>query len=192
MKTWLFAAALATTLVPAFARAEAEMDLADLLAPEDLEQEMAFDENADMDVTPTAEGIRLKVIVDKSEQRLYVYEDGKLTNSWLVSSGKDIRKCAPGGGGRPAKCYMARTPVGTWQPKSMHYNYTSRLWQARMDRAIFFTGGIALHATYGENIDLLGTKQSGGCVRQSPENADKMYRLVKQYGMGNTSITVRE
>jgi lipoprotein-anchoring transpeptidase ErfK/SrfK len=124
-------------------------------------------------------------LVDKSQQRLWVYEDGVETGSWLVSTGLEKQKCAP------SRCYIARTPTGQWTPKRMFYTYTSQLWNARMDRAIFFTGGIALHATYGENIAKLGTKASGGCVRQSPENADKLFRLVKSYGMGNTLIRIQ-
>jgi len=74
----------------------------------------------------------------------------------------------------------------------MEYTWTSTIYDARMDRAIFFNGGIALHATYDGNISLLGTRQSHGCIRQSPENADILYALVKQYGQSNTVIIVQE
>lgn len=164
-------------------------DLSDITSPEELDAEMLMDEQAyriEDEFMPTAGGVRLHIVVTKRTQSLVAKLDGNVVASWKVSTGTEQRKCAP------SRCYIARTPVGTWAPKSMHFNYTSRLWAARMDRAIFFTGGIALHATYGENIDKLGSRASGGCIRQRPDHADQLFRLVKQVGMSATRITVRE
>jgi hypothetical protein len=176
--------ALANAEIPTLA--EGEVELMDVASPDEIAAELLNEGFAELDAAPTSGAARLYILVDKSQQRLWVYEDGVETGSWLVSTGTEQKKCAP------TRCYVARTPVGQWTPKRMFYNYTSNLWNARMDRAIFFTGGIALHATYGDNIAKLGSKASGGCVRQSPENADKLYRLVKAYGMNNTLIRVQE
>jgi lipoprotein-anchoring transpeptidase ErfK/SrfK len=202
MKHFLLLSLCALLSLPVFARAggaaspadeayaeesyAAPADLDEALSPEELEAELAQDPDAEYAPPAAALAPRLVVVVDKSEQKLYVYEDGQLTGSWLVSTGTETRRCAPTG-----RCYKATTPVGSFRPYRMHHKYTSRLWEARMDRAIFIVGGIALHATYGDNVSKLGTKQSGGCIRQAPENADRLFRLVKQYGMGNTLVKVQ-
>ncbi len=185
-------AILSALCVPTLTKAEApvlpegEIELMDVASPAEIAAELLEEGFEELDAAPTSGAARLYILVDKSQQRLWVYEDGVETGSWLVSTGTEKQKCAP------SRCYIARTPVGQWAPKRMFYNYTSNLWKARMDRAIFFTGGIALHATYGENIANLGKRASGGCIRQSPENADILYRLVKEYGMNNTLIRVQE
>lgn len=157
---------------------EGEAELTDILTPEEIEADImeSGDLGDEIDLTPTAAGPRLKIVVTKAvPQHLDIYEDGVKTMSWAVSTG--------------AKGYD--TPKGTFTVKRMHYTYTSKKYRARMDRAIFFNGGIALHQTYGNNIALLGTPQSHGCVRQSPENGDKLFKLVKQYGAGNTIVVVQ-
>lgn len=187
---------MALMILPISLRAEglpptptvAEPQLEELLSPEELEAEMAADPEAIIDNSPLASfAPNVYVVVDKSEQRLTVWENGRAVGSWAVSTGTETRKCAPTG-----RCYRAHTPTGSFRPFRMHHRYTSRLWQARMDRAIFIVGGIALHATYGENVSKLGTRQSGGCIRQAPGNADRLFRLVKKYGMGNTLVKVQE
>jgi hypothetical protein len=157
---------------------DGEQELGDILTPAQIEQDIleSGDLGDDIDLTPTADGPRLKIVVSKAiPQHLTVYEDGVATMSWPVSTG--------------AKGYG--TPSGTFTVKRMHFTYTSRKYNARMDRAIFFNGGIALHQTYGNNIRLLGTPQSHGCVRQSPADGDRLFALVKKYGAGNTIVVVK-
>jgi lipoprotein-anchoring transpeptidase ErfK/SrfK len=161
------------------------VELDDLMSPaeilEELEQEVDL-----FSANPTSAEVRLRILVDKSQQRLWVEEDGQITHSWLISSGSELEKCAP------TKCYVATTPAGEYVPFRMHEKYTSKLWDARMDYAIFFNGGIALHATYGENVAKLGTRQSGGCIRQKEENASFLFSLVNYYGMESTRVIVAE
>ncbi|MCO5142143.1 MAG: L,D-transpeptidase [Oligoflexia bacterium] len=165
-----------------------EMELFDILSPAEIAQELMneVDDTSFFEAIPTASKPRVYVLVDKSQQRQWVYVDGSLYDSWAVSTGTEKRKCAP------SRCYRAGTPTGEWTPYAMYAKYTSRLWNARMDRAIFITGGIALHATYGENISMLGRRASGGCVRQHPDNADRLFQLVKRYGMKNTRVRIQE
>lgn len=127
---------------------------------------------------------RLVIVVDKSEQHLYLIEQGRLTNSWDVSTGM------PG----------EDTPNGAFPVTRQYYRYVSKQYKARMDRAIFFFEGVALHATYGENIRLLGPRKdrkvgygySRGCVRQSPERADFLWDRVKFHGARNVTIIVQD
>lgn len=170
----------------AFEPVAAEAELGDILSPAEIAAELLEEEYVDSDYVAPQMQPRMHVVVDKSEQRLWVYEDGHLTGSWLVSTGTEERKCAP------SKCYIAHTPVGIFTPQRMYYTYTSKLWNARMDRAIFIVGGIALHATYGENLPYLGRRASGGCVRQHPDNADLLFRKVKFYGPANTRVQIQE
>lgn len=122
------------------------------------------------------------VVVNKSKQRLYWLEKGKLTNEYKISSG------SPG----------YDTPVGVYSITRMHAKYVSKKYKARMDDAIFFHGGYAVHATYGKNISLLGPRSdrkgygySHGCVRQSPQNADDLFQRVKFHGAKNVTIVVQ-
>lgn len=128
---------------------------------------------------------RLVIVVDRSEQRLYVIEKGELTRKWLISSG------APGMG----------TPDGIYPITRMHKKYTSKQFKARMDDAIFFFEGYALHATYGSNIKLLGPRKeksaqlfghSHGCVRQDPPDAAELFELARYHGARNVTIVIQK
>jgi lipoprotein-anchoring transpeptidase ErfK/SrfK len=180
-----------TLLAPALAQAESFslpesnlVDLTEVASPEEIAEELyALDGDFDSTIVPSA-APRLVVKVSKQEQRLWVYEDGNLTGSWLVSTGTEARKCPPNGG-----CYRATTPVGDFTPQRMYERYTSKKWNARMDYAIFIVGGIALHMT--DHVEQLGTRASGGCIRQRVDNAQRLFQLVRKYGMANTLVQVR-
>ncbi len=161
------------------------VELDDLMSPSEIYEELQQEVDL-FSSEATSSEVRLRIFIDKSKQRLWVEEDGQITHSWLVSTGTEIEKCAP------TKCYVATTPVGEYTPFRMHEKYTSKLWDARMDFAIFFNGGIALHATYGENVSKLGTRQSGGCIRQKEDNAMILFSLVNYYGMSATRVIVSE
>lgn len=189
LKPILFAALLLTP--PAFAQDAKE--LGDVATPEQIWAELQANPNLDaVEAVPTARldpnstrSFRLNIIVQKftgkkEPQTLYVLEDGILTQQWAVSTGL----------GKYGEGYD--TPNGVFRVDRMEHTWTSTIYDARMDRAVFFNGGIALHATYGGNIGLLGTRQSHGCVRQSPENADRLFQLVKQYGASNTIIIIQD
>ena len=81
------------------------------------------------------------------------------------------------------------TPVGTfavsWTSR-MHY---SRQYDwAPMPYAVFFSQGVAVHATNA--VGNLGRPASHGCVRLAPKNARTFYDLVGQHGLALTQITV--
>lgn len=113
------------------------------------------------------------VKINLATQSMDVSVDGAHRYSWPVSSGR---------AGYP-------TPRGTWTAK-----WSSKMWYSRkydnapMPHAVFFTGGVAIHATYATGM--LGRPASHGCVRLAPANAKTFYDLVQKRGLGNTQITV--
>jgi lipoprotein-anchoring transpeptidase ErfK/SrfK len=85
--------------------------------------------------------------------------------------------------GRPGHA----TPTGTFRPVRMHdIWYSSKYENAPMPWSIFFHGGYAIHGT--TDLKHLGQVASHGCVRLDPKNAKLLYDLVKQVGMGHTTV----
>lgn len=121
--------------------------------------------------------------VSLAEQRMYLYVDGYLQNTFLVSSG------AAGHG----------TPSFDKHPDGRIYNrYTSSKYPqgdyrglGNMPYAVFISGGFAIHGTTEGNFRYLGRRASHGCIRLHPDNAYIFNRLVRQYGIANTWITVQ-
>jgi hypothetical protein len=72
----------------------------------------------------------------------------------------------------------------------MEEDHFSQEWDnAPMPHSIFFTGeGHAIHGS--QYVKSLGRRASHGCVRLAPDNAAKLYALVKKAGMKNTMVTV--
>lgn len=122
---------------------------------------------------PKAVAPSLKITINLNKQRLTVTENGKTKHTWKISSGR--------------RGY--RTVTGTFRPKWMtRMHYSRKYDNAPMPHSIFFHGGYAIHATYATGR--LGRPASHGCVRLSPGNAKKLYRLVSKHGKGRTRISV--
>lgn len=121
--------------------------------------------------------------VVKSTQRMYLYVNGTLQGSWLVSTG------VPG----------YTTPNFDKHPDGRIYDrYTSTKYPGgdynglgNMPYAVFISGGFALHGTPQGNWPKLGRPASHGCIRMHPDNAYIFNRLVRQYGVRNVWITVQ-
>ncbi len=113
--------------------------------------------------------------VDKAAQRMTVSEDGALLYSWPVSTGR--------------RGYT--TPSGSFRPFRMDADHHSDEWDnAPMPDAIFFTReGHAIHGSFETRH--LGSAASHGCVRLSPRHAATLFALVKQQGLANTRVVVR-
>ena len=110
--------------------------------------------------------------IDLSEQRMEVYVDGFYYASWKVSTAR--------------RGY--RTPTGTYKPKWLaRMHYSNKYHHSPMPHSIFFYGGYAIHGTNA--MKRLGSPASHGCVRLLP-NAAKLFSLVREYGMKNTTITI--
>ena len=124
------------------------------------------------------------VHVSRSHQVLDLYENGTATGQWLVSTGVEGRE----------------TPNFDTHPNGRIYDrYTSTKfpggdWNGlgNMPYAVFIDGGFALHGTGVTNWKYLGRPASHGCVRQHPDNALRLNRLVRQTGVDSVWITVED
>lgn len=118
----------------------------------------------------------------KAEQKLFLYINGRLDHTWDVSTG------APGHG----------TPNFDRHPNGRIYdNYSSSKFPGgnykglgNMPYAVFIEGGFAIHGTTVGNFAKLGQPASHGCVRTHPDNGRVFNRLVRQYGIKDTWITI--
>ncbi|HLW92044.1 MAG TPA: L,D-transpeptidase [Roseiarcus sp.] len=111
--------------------------------------------------------------IDQSTQRMSVDVDGERLYDWRVSTGR------PG----------YDTPNGAFRPNRMDADHFSDEYDsAPMPYAIFFDlHGHAIHGSY----DPVGhPAASHGCVRLDPANAAKLFDLVKEEGMANTSVEI--
>jgi lipoprotein-anchoring transpeptidase ErfK/SrfK len=106
------------------------------------------------------------IVVSKGTQTATVYHNGAQVNHFLVSTGRERWETAKSG-----RQYFTTTPTGWFAPKSYVRNHWSNTWDALMEYAIFFNGGVALHATTPNHYVELGQRASGGCVRMHKTNA---------------------
>ncbi|MCB1333355.1 MAG: L,D-transpeptidase [Roseivivax sp.] len=111
--------------------------------------------------------------VDIASQTMTVYQDGKPTFEWPVSTA------------RPGKV----TPRGTWTAQwlSKHHR-SSRYNNAPMPFAIFFNGNYAIHGT--DQINRLGRPASAGCVRLHPDHAAKLFAMTRDVGLSNMQVVI--
>ena len=114
------------------------------------------------------------ITIDKASQRMTVEVDGRTRWAWPVSTGRQGYD----------------TPSGSFRPFRLEEDHYSREWDdAPMPHSIFFTeAGHAIHGSY--ETRKLGRPASHGCVRLSPNNAAKLFRLVKRKGLSNARVTV--
>lgn len=120
--------------------------------------------------------------VVKPRQKLYLYLEGELVDSFKVSTG--------------VKGY--ETPDIDRRPSGpLFIRYTSRKFPGgnyqglgNMPYAVFIRGGYAIHGTTVGNFSRLGTTASHGCIRLHPNNAKIFYELVKRVGLQNTWVTI--
>lgn len=120
----------------------------------------------------------VRAIIDKSEQRMYVYVNEKLTHVWLASTG--------------AK--SAYTPTGTFHPQSFDATHVSSIYGDPMPYSVFYKGDRAVHGTVDpEKIPLLGVRGSSmGCTHLSVEDAKTFYQLASKYKPRNVTIKIQE
>lgn len=113
------------------------------------------------------------IVVDISDQKMFVSVDGKPSLEFDVSTGR--------------KGYT--TPTGRYGVERMYRKYHSKKYDgAPMPYSIFFHQGFAIHGT--TDLKRLGTIASHGCVRLHPDNAKALFELVKGAGADNTTIRV--
>lgn len=124
----------------------------------------------------------LYVQVRKSEQKMYVYINGSLEHTWLVSTGAKNSK-TPNFEGKPNgriydKYSSKANPGGDYKGLG------------NMPYAVFIYKGYAIHGTTVGNFAKLGTPASHGCVRLHSDNALIFNRLVRGQGVLSTWVSI--
>ena len=133
-----------------------------------LDTENLYVEIDDLDETVIA-------VVDKSDQKLHLYENGLKKHSWEVSTARKGKV----------------TPTGTWNAQWLSKYHKSSIYNnAPMPYSIFYNGNFAIHGT--DRIGRLGTPASSGCVRLHPENAAVLYAMVERVGRSDFAVRVIE
>ncbi|WP_425840450.1 L,D-transpeptidase [Microbacterium sp. PA5] len=104
--------------------------------------------------------------VDLSKQRLYLKENGKVVDTWLISSGR------PG-----AVTYPGHFSIG-WKTASQDMQGTARdsgkkYTQEDVPWVMYFNGNQAFHGAYWHNN--FGNVMSAGCVNMPPAKAKMIY-----------------
>jgi hypothetical protein len=117
---------------------------------------------------------KVAITVDKDNQQMTVAVDGVERYRWPVSSGLPSYE----------------TPNGSFRTFRMEEDHYSKEFDdAPMPHSIFFTKqGHAIHGT--DSVGRLGSPASHGCVRLSRDNASKLYALVQEQGVLNTTVTL--
>jgi hypothetical protein len=117
---------------------------------------------------------KVAITVDKDNQQMTVAVDGVARYHWPVSTGIPSYE----------------TPNGSFRTFRMEEDHYSKEFDdAPMPHSIFFTKiGHAIHGT--DSVSRLGSPASHGCVRLSRDNAAKLYALVQQEGVLNTTVTL--
>jgi hypothetical protein len=117
---------------------------------------------------------RIDVKINKVSQKMEVFVDGQREYVWPVSTG--------------ASGY--ETPSGKFKAFRLEEDHFSKEWdEAPMPHSVFFTTrGHAIHGSFSKRI---GQRASHGCVRLHPENAETLFNLVEENGLGNTHVEVR-
>ena len=116
----------------------------------------------------------LRIVVDKSLQRIFVYKDMEHLYTFKSSTAR--------------RGYY--TVTGNFSPISLErMHYSRKYHNSPMPWSIFFHGGYAIHGT--ESISRLGHPASHGCVRTHPVSAKRIFQLIKKYGRKNTKIIVK-
>jgi L,D-transpeptidase catalytic domain len=114
----------------------------------------------------------VQITIDKSTQSMTVEKDGRALYHFAVSTGR------PG----------FDTPSGKYKAFRMEKDHFSKEWDdAPMPYSIFFTPkGHAIHGYL--DTKNIGHPASHGCVRLTKANAEKLYALVEEDGVLNTTV----
>jgi lipoprotein-anchoring transpeptidase ErfK/SrfK len=122
---------------------------------------------------PAALADQLIVSIDLSDQVMVVSRGGRPLYDWPVSTAR--------------RGY--RTPMGTFHPYRLERVwYSTKYDYAPMPYSVFFLGGYAIHGT--TDIAHLGRPVSHGCIRLHPDNARKLFSLIRSIGMKATAIVI--
>lgn len=155
----------------------------------------------DFSTKPWMRDFRYVIVVNKAAkgptaQTLRIYENGSLIHDSKISTGREhfeLRRKNKVCAGAPAKSYWSQTPTGFYTPKYLSKDHVSSSWDSEMPFAIFFDvdNGLALHQVSPHYVDSLGSRASGGCVRQDEKTAEELYtRVAETEGMTVPEVNV--
>lgn len=141
-------------------------------------------------VLEAAQRHRLVIAVNKAAkgpeaQTLTMFENGVEIFKEKISTGRERQEKAKSG-----RVYISTTPKGFFRPTKMYRDYLSYTWNAPMPNAVFFIGGIAIHATTKSHYKELGTRASGGCVRTILETSKMIREKVMETGRGVNNFSI--
>lgn len=125
---------------------------------------------------PAASGDQVKVVIHKASQSMTVSVNGSTDFTTMVSTGMAGKA----------------TPSGTFKPHSVEAVHESKEFHAPLPWAVNITGGYYIHGATEGAIAWMEKKipHSHGCVRVPPVYARKLYDLVREAGLRNTTIVV--
>jgi hypothetical protein len=129
---------------------------------------------------PAAAAVKIKAVVDKSQQMMHVYDaTGREIYTFCASTGK----------------VSSYSRVGTFHPYKFYPGkHYSGSYGGSMIDSVYYDGNRAIHGVdEPKNVEALckyGT--SFGCVHISKENAHTFYNLTKSYRPGEVQIIIRQ
>jgi lipoprotein-anchoring transpeptidase ErfK/SrfK len=125
---------------------------------------------------PEGKAESVKVVIHKGSQSMTVSVNGDTDFTTMVTTGMK----------------GDTTPSGTWHPGSVQSVHMSREFHAPLPWAVQITGGYYIHGATEGALVYMRKKipHSHGCVRVPPVYARKLYDLVREAGLRNTTITV--
>lgn len=135
---------------------------------------------------PEAEGLR--IVVNTSARKLYVYEDGKRTRTYTVAVGKRGHRTPTG---RYAISRVVWNPW--WHPPNRPWARGKKVTPPGPNNPMgrvkmYFRQMYYIHGTPERGS--LGRAVSHGCVRMANSDAIALARLVHRYGGGASSSTI--
>src|SRR5690606_37272963 len=137
-------------------------------------------------VAPEAAGMR--IVVNTSSRKLYVYEDGKRTRTYTVAVGKRGHRTPTG---RYAISRVVWNPW--WHPPNRPWARGKKVTPPGPNHPMgrvkmYFRQMYYIHGTPERGS--LGRAVSHGCVRMANSDAIALARLVHRYGGGASSSTI--
>lgn len=135
-------------------------------------------------VARATESHRLVIAINKATkgadaQTLRIFENGMEILKEKISTGREMQEKAKSG-----KVYFSATPKGFFRPTRLYVDYMSNTWKSPMPNAVFFIGGIAIHATDKSQYPHLGTRASGGCIRTKLATSRLIREKIMETGRG--------
>lgn len=121
---------------------------------------------------------RYSIIIDKRQQRLFLFEYGKLKADMYCSTGKTTTETPAG---EFVKYGTKRTIYSDADPDIAYYGI-------RLNGRVYIHSVSHIGGDYSESIDMLGRKASHGCIRVPLDWAEWFYENIPD----NTKILITE